>query len=116
MNNVLQGVLVLDTATSIKLRKEGTCHVTDNGLNVDVTLNKETGLCEFVQYTATKPIILVPNDVTIMRVSREDYDTIQVGRDYISPSGKLLTETHKVDMLCGNTAVEQPEIKLVVRR
>lgn len=116
MNNVLQGVLVLDTATSIKLRKEGTCKVTDNGLNVDVTLNKETGLCEFVQNTATKPVFLVPNDVTIMRVSREEYDQIQVGSDYISPSGKLLVETRKFDMICGDSVVEQPEIKLVVRR
>lgn len=116
MNNVLQGVLVLDTATSIKLRKEGTCKVTDNGLNVDVTLNKETGLCEFVQNIATKPIILVPNDVTIMRISREEYEQIQVGSDYTSPSGKFLSETCKVDMLCGMTEVEQPEIKLVVRR
>lgn len=116
MNNVLQGVLVLDTATSIKLRKEGKCLVNDNGLNVEVTLNRETGLCEFVQHKSTKPIILVPNDVTIMRVSREDYDKVTSHQEYISPSGKVLSDMQDVSLWCGMSEVEAPDIKLVVRR
>lgn len=122
MNNVLQGVLVLDTATSLKLKKEGKVDVTDNGLNVEVTLNKETGLCDFIQHNSTRDVVIVPNNVTVVKVPEEVY--LEIVNDVRNgnngerqlKSGLRLEKVEDYLCMCGKEIIESKKVSLVVRR
>lgn len=122
MNNVLQGVLVLDSSTSLKLKKEGKVNVTDNGLNVEVTLNKETGLCDFIQYDSTRNVLIVPNNVTLIKVPEEVYleilTDVNIGNKgkRTLKSGLRLESLDNFEGIRAEEIVESKKISLVVRR